>query len=478
MSWSACFARSRRFTARIGSSAGAWSRPWGGRRRPHASRRMRACSARPASARCAASRCSPRRTSSRRAASSRDDVDEPSRSCRRGASSRSTATSASSTTRRSITSTTSSVPPCAEFNFAKRTELADLRGRVALLTGGRVKIGYQAGIKLLRAGAHLIVTTRFPRDSAARYAREPDFADWARPARDLRARPAPHAERRGVLPRAARHARPPRLHRQQRLPDRAASARFLRAHDGRARTAALHDMPEHVRRLLGALRGPARLPPAAGSRRRARTAALDVVGVGRDGPDARRAAVAGAAAARRSSRRRSDLFPAGPARPGPAAGRPARAQLLAPAAGRSARRSSCSRCSSSTPSRRSSSTRGSSRSCCAPPERDKHIVNVSAVEGQFYRNFKTTRHPHTNMAKAALNMMTRTSAADYHSDGIHMNSVDTGWVTDEDPGGDRRAQDRRAPLPSAARHRRRRRAHRRSDHLRLQHRRARLGASS
>ena len=67
------------------------------------------------------------------------------------------------------------------------------------------------------------------------------------------------------------------------------------------------------------------------------------------------------------------------------------------------------------------------------PERDKHIVNVSAVEGQFYRKFKTTRHPHTNMAKAALNMMTRTAAADYHADGIHMNAVDTGWVTDEDP---------------------------------------------
>jgi NAD(P)-dependent dehydrogenase (short-subunit alcohol dehydrogenase family) len=67
------------------------------------------------------------------------------------------------------------------------------------------------------------------------------------------------------------------------------------------------------------------------------------------------------------------------------------------------------------------------------PERDKHIVNVSAVEGQFYRRYKTTRHPHTNMAKAALNMMTRTSATDYHHAGIHMNAVDTGWVTDEDP---------------------------------------------
>jgi NAD(P)-dependent dehydrogenase (short-subunit alcohol dehydrogenase family) len=69
----------------------------------------------------------------------------------------------------------------------------------------------------------------------------------------------------------------------------------------------------------------------------------------------------------------------------------------------------------------------------AAPGRDQHIVNVSAVEGQFYRRLKTTRHPHTNMAKAALNMMTRTSAADYHADGIHMNAVDTGWVSDEDP---------------------------------------------
>ena len=70
-------------------------------------------------------------------------------------------------------------PSCAELNFRKRTELADLRGRVALLTGGRVKIGYQAGLKLLRAGAHLIVSTRFPRDSAMRYAAEPDFAQWS-----------------------------------------------------------------------------------------------------------------------------------------------------------------------------------------------------------------------------------------------------------------------------------------------------------
>ena len=64
---------------------------------------------------------------------------------------------------------------------------------------------------------------------------------------------------------------------------------------------------------------------------------------------------------------------------------------------------------------------------------EKHIVNVSAMEGKFTRYTKTDKHPHTNMAKAALNMMTLTSAPDYAQDGIFMNAVDTGWVTDEDP---------------------------------------------
>ncbi len=67
------------------------------------------------------------------------------------------------------------------------------------------------------------------------------------------------------------------------------------------------------------------------------------------------------------------------------------------------------------------------------PSRDKHIVNVSAMEGQFSRYTKTDKHPHTNMAKAALNMLTFTSAPDYAEHGIFMNAVDTGWVTDEDP---------------------------------------------
>lgn len=68
----------------------------------------------------------------------------------------------------------------------------------------------------------------------------------------------------------------------------------------------------------------------------------------------------------------------------------------------------------------------------SPFER-RFIINVSAMEGQFNRVHKTEYHPHTNMAKAALNMMTRTSAKDYVRDGIFMNSVDTGWITDENP---------------------------------------------
>jgi NAD(P)-dependent dehydrogenase (short-subunit alcohol dehydrogenase family) len=63
----------------------------------------------------------------------------------------------------------------------------------------------------------------------------------------------------------------------------------------------------------------------------------------------------------------------------------------------------------------------------------RHVVMVSAMEGQFYRGKKTDKHPHTNMAKAALNMIVRTSAPDLVADGIHLNAVDTGWVTDEDP---------------------------------------------
>ena len=76
--------------------------------------------------------------------------------------------------------------------------------------------------------------------------------------------------------------------------------------------------------------------------------------------------------------------------------------------------------------------------CTPPPESTSEagaafVVNVSAMEGKFYR-YKTPNHPHTNMAKAALNMMTRTSAPDLAaSHRIFMTAVDTGWINDENP---------------------------------------------
>src|SRR5688572_316621 len=165
-------------------------------------------------------------------------------------------------------------PGCATFNYGKRDERADLRGRVALLTGGRVKIGYYTGLKLLRCGAHLIVTTRFPRDAAMRYAAEPDFPDWGHRLEvfglDLRHTPSVDAFCKELLATRSRLdfivnnacqtvRRPPEFY----------------AHMMAGETAALHEMPEHVRRLVGSyegLRGYHLLPEGGRSERTGPTA--------------------------------------------------------------------------------------------------------------------------------------------------------------------------------------------------------------
>jgi NAD(P)-dependent dehydrogenase (short-subunit alcohol dehydrogenase family) len=318
-------------------------------------------------------------------------------------------------------------PDCAAFNFHKRTETADLHGRVALLTGGRVKIGYQAGLKLLRAGASLIVTTRFPRDSAARYAQEPDFGEWGDRLEifglDLRHTPSVEAfcqtliESRPRLDFIINNAcqtvrRPPGFY----------------AHMMAGETAALADMPDAVRGLLGSyegLRAQDMLPGGDG-------ASLAVQAIAAAPGMTRAAELSQVPLLADELLGQQHLFPEGRLD-----------QDLQQIDLRD--RNSWRLLMAEVPSVELLEVQ--LVNAIAPfiinarlkplmlrtPERDKHIVNVSAVEGQFYRNFKTTRHPHTNMAKAALNMMTRTAATDYQGDGIHMNSVDTGWVTDEDP---------------------------------------------
>ena len=187
------------FNPDVGAAPAAGARPSAAGRRRRSSRATRRCSPRPASACCARSRCSRRRTSSRPTGFEQADVDGRPRvpRGRRAAA----LLRLQAALPRDPPLLRPALPGVRRLQLrASARETADLRGRVALLTGGRVKIGYQAGIKLLRAGAHLIVTTRFPRDSAARYARGAGLRRLGRPARDLRARSAPHAERRGVLP--------------------------------------------------------------------------------------------------------------------------------------------------------------------------------------------------------------------------------------------------------------------------------------
>jgi NAD(P)-dependent dehydrogenase (short-subunit alcohol dehydrogenase family) len=319
-------------------------------------------------------------------------------------------------------------PPCAELNFRKRTELADLRGRVALLTGGRVKIGYQAGLKLLRCGARLIVTTRFPRDAARRYGAEPDFAEWGDRLEvfgiDLRHTPSVEAFCAGLL---ATHDRLDFIINNacQTVRRPPAFYRHMLAEE----TAALREMPPHLRRIVGAYEG----------MRETRLLA-DPAAVVSQPLAPRISGMTGRVAAELSQVRLlpedldvgGELFPEG---------RLDQDLQQVDLRDRNSWRLLLAEISTV------ELLEVQLVNAVAPfvfnarlkplmlraPGRDKHIVNVSAVEGQFYRNFKTTRHPHTNMAKAALNMMTRTAATDYHADGIHMNSVDTGWVTDEDP---------------------------------------------
>jgi NAD(P)-dependent dehydrogenase (short-subunit alcohol dehydrogenase family) len=324
-------------------------------------------------------------------------------------------------------------PACAELNFRKRTELADLSGRVALLTGGRVKIGYQTGLKLLRCGAHVIVTTRFPRDAATRYAGEPDFSAWGHRLEvfglDLRHTPSVEAFCRELLA--------TRTHLDFIVNNACQTVRRppdFYAHMMAGETAAVHDMPDHVRRLVGSyegLRGYHLLPEGGRSEVTGSAApktgpTLDVTGL------THAAQLSQVPLLPDETTAQKDLFPEG---------RLDQDLQQIDLRGRNSWRLLLHEVSSV------ELLEVQLVNAVAPfifnarlkplmmrtPHRDKHIVNVSAVEGQFYRNFKTTRHPHTNMAKAALNMMTRTAATDYHNDGIHMNSVDTGWVTDEDP---------------------------------------------
>ena len=319
---------------------------------------------------------------------------------------------------------------CGNFNYAKREQTADLSGRYALVTGARVKIGFQASLKLLRAGAHVIVTTRFPIDAAERYSKEPDYAAFRERLQihglDLRHTPSVELFTRFLverLPRldyilnnACQTVRRPAGFFQHLLAREAGAIATLpsalraplESHDELRRTLDRAHPPHSAGALIAEsvrAQGEGLLHSAALSQRRY----LD--------EDYRDGETLFPAHRYDEDRQQVDL-------------REMNSWRLRMHEVETPELLEVQLVNSIAPYILNARLKPL---MLRTPERDKHVVNVSAMEGQFYRATKTDKHPHTNMAKAALNMMTRTSAPDFVKDGIHMNAVDTGWVTDEDP---------------------------------------------
>lgn len=288
-------------------------------------------------------------------------------------------------------------PDCAEHDYEKRFTRADLTGQRALVTGGRIKIGYEIVLKLLRDGAEVIVTTRFPEDALSRYKKEKDFPIWKDRLTlyylDLKHIPAVEAFTRHlcetlpsleiIINNAAQTIRRPanfyqhlETTKQISLPseDKALIAQWASHYEKQDKLLSYNT-------VMGT------------SHKDFPVNKLD-----KDGQqiDLRK---------KNSSNTKLenvDIIEM------------LEVQMInvtAPFIINSRLKSLLKR----------------------SPFKKRFIINVSAMEGQFNRKSKTPYHPHTNMGKAALNMMTRTSASDYAEDNIFMNSVDTGWVTQEQP---------------------------------------------
>jgi len=318
---------------------------------------------------------------------------------------------------------------CGDLNYLKRYQKTDLTGQVALITGSRLKIGFQATLLLLRAGAKVIATTRFPVDSALRYSKEPGFSEWGHRLQiyglDLRHTPSvelfaryieTNYERLDILiNNAAQTVRRPsgfysHLMENERLSITDISkdaASLLENHNFCIDKLEAHD--RDGKNLPVAWQSNA---PGIGIRA---SAELSQIPYSID-----------------DSITSKEVFPV----------------------------NSLDVDLQQVDLRKTNSWRLRLGEIQVPEMLEvqlvnavapfvlvnrlvslmrkdftgkKHIVNVSAMEGKFHRFKKEDRHPHTNMAKAALNMMTHTSALDFAKDGIYMNAVDTGWVTDEDP---------------------------------------------
>ncbi|MBI4387697.1 MAG: SDR family oxidoreductase, partial [Candidatus Omnitrophica bacterium] len=324
-------------------------------------------------------------------------------------------------------------PSCAEFNYAKRFQTVPLHGQVVFITGSRLKIGYQATLMMLRAGARVIATTRFPVDSALRYSHEEDFDNWKGRLHiyglDLRHIPSVEIfcnyveqkyKRLDLLinnaaqtvrrpPGFYAHLLPNEMLRFQDLPENVQP--LLQSFETCKQELMSRDQPKFLNQAQIAVAWDGKMP-AIGLSSSAQLsqipyvhdhtlAAEKVFPKGKLDADLQQVDLReiNSWRLRLGEIETSEMI---------------ELQLvnaIAPFV-------LCNRLSKMMKRENTG---------------QKHIVNVSAMEGKFHRFTKTDRHPHTNMAKAALNMLTHTSASDLAKYGIYMNAVDTGWVTDEDP---------------------------------------------
>ncbi len=321
---------------------------------------------------------------------------------------------------------------CGDLNYLKRFQTADVKGQVAIITGSRLKIGYHITLMLLRGGATVIATTRFPVDSALRFSKEADFMEWGHRLHihglDLRHIPSveifcnyieQNYDKLDILiNNAAQTVRRP-----------SGFYTHLMANE----ETPVENLPKFASDLLAnhslcleELRGVTES-----------VSANKNMPVSWHGPEP---GIGLSASAKLSqipysfdaSLVSQEVFPEGEldADLQQVDLRKTNSWRLKLGAIETTEMVEVQLVNSVAPfvlcNRLSELMKKENTG-------QKHIINVSAMEGKFHRFFKEARHPHTNMAKAALNMLTHTAAGELAKFGIYMNAVDTGWVTDEDP---------------------------------------------
>jgi NAD(P)-dependent dehydrogenase (short-subunit alcohol dehydrogenase family) len=326
-------------------------------------------------------------------------------------------------------------PDCAAKSHTRRDQRTDLTGRRALLTGGRAKIGMYIALRLLRDGAHLTITTRFPKDAVRRFSAMPDAADWLHRLKivgiDLR-------DPTQVIA----------------LADDVAAAGPLDILVNNA-CQTVRRSPGAYSQLVAGESSP--VVPLPHGLEPPEMVTFDHVS------EAHPAAIAGAltalSVAHHEGQSRNDAVAMHTAASLTAlALRAGSASLEAHLAGTAVDAGGLlpdlqttnswtqvvdevdplellevQLCNAIAPFLLISRLRPAMRPATSKARRG-YVVNVSAMEGQFSRRYKSAGHPHTNMAKAALNMLTRTSAAEmFEKDRVLMTAVDTGWITDERP---------------------------------------------